>query len=49
MVQFLLNAEADVQSPEFGEEQYRRAVGFARENGFPAVARVLERHRSTLC
>lgn len=49
MVQFLLNAGADVQSPEFGEEQYRRAVGFARENGFPAVARVLERHRSTLC
>lgn len=48
MVQFLLNAGADVQSPKFGEEQYRRAVGFARENGFPAVARVLERHRSTL-
>lgn len=48
MVQLLLDAGADVQSPHFGDIQYKNAVYWASSNGYNAVARLLQSHRERL-
>lgn len=48
IIQLLLDNGADVTSPDFGAIQLQNAVDLAQEEGFHAVARMLERHRDSL-
>lgn len=46
MVRLLLNAGCDVKRTAFGRRQYENAVRFARDEGYGAVAKLIETHHS---
>lgn len=45
MVQLLLDNGADITDSAFGEAQYRNSTKFAKDEGYPAIARLIQRHR----
>lgn len=48
MVQLLLDNGADITDSTFGETQYRNSTKFAKDEGYPAIARLIRRRRLSM-
>lgn len=48
MVQLLLDNGADITDSAFREAQYRNSIKFAKDEEYPAIARLIKRHRLSM-